>query len=190
MTDGGGVVRDLAQTLLSEGVWTTKTTKWYEKHERGVRLRRCLSCVSWSKRLAWGRQCAWQATCQRKILYRTHRGDGEQHRAGARRAQRKLHLQCHRQPDQQGRGDVPYPASGASSVRPHAVTGTSNGGAFSYNNNGNMTSRLVKTGDPTYTQTWDCENRLASVTGNPTPLRSGDCAARRRRLPMTGTERW
>jgi hypothetical protein len=28
-----------------------------------------------------------------------------------------------------------YPASGASSVRPHAVTATSNGGAFSYNAN-------------------------------------------------------
>jgi YD repeat-containing protein len=59
-----------------------------------------------------------------------------------------------------------YPASGPTSVRPHAVTGTSNGGAFSYNANGNMTSRRDKTGDPTYTQTWDYDNRLISVTGN------------------------
>lgn len=59
-----------------------------------------------------------------------------------------------------------YPASGPSSVRPHAVTGTSNGGAFSYDTNGNMTSRRDKTGDPTYSQVWDYENRLVSVTAN------------------------
>jgi len=59
-----------------------------------------------------------------------------------------------------------YPASGPSSVRPHAVTSTSNGGTFSYDTNGNMTSRRDKTGDPTYSQVWDYENRLVSVTAN------------------------
>ena len=59
-----------------------------------------------------------------------------------------------------------YPASGGSSVRPHAVSSTGNGGSFSYDANGNMTSRQVKSGDPTYVQTWDYENRLATVTGN------------------------
>jgi RHS repeat-associated protein len=44
------------------------------------------------------------------------------------------------------------------------VTGTSNGGSFVYDYNGNMTSRRLQTGGPTYTQTWDYDNRLASVT--------------------------
>ncbi len=59
-----------------------------------------------------------------------------------------------------------YPTSGPTSVRPHAVTGTSNGGTFSYDNNGNMTIRRDKTGDPTYAQAWDYENRLVAVNSN------------------------
>ena len=57
-----------------------------------------------------------------------------------------------------------YPASGASSVRPHAVTSTSNGGNFSYDANGNMTSRRLQSGGTTYSQQWDYENRLKQVT--------------------------
>ncbi len=57
-----------------------------------------------------------------------------------------------------------YPASGQGSVRPHAVSSTSNGGSFSYDNNGNMTSRRLQTGGTTYSQQWDYENRLKQVT--------------------------
>jgi hypothetical protein len=55
-----------------------------------------------------------------------------------------------------------YPAPG--SARPHAVSSTSNGGSFSYGENGNMTGRRLKTGDPTYMQTWDDDTRLKTVT--------------------------
>jgi RHS repeat-associated protein len=50
----------------------------------------------------------------------------------------------------------------------HAVTGTSIGGSFSYDENGNMTSRLLEEAGTTYTQQWDRENRLASVTDGTT----------------------
>ncbi len=54
-----------------------------------------------------------------------------------------------------------YPASGPGSVRPHAVTGLSTGESYSYDANGNMTTRVE--GGSTYTQNFDAENRLASV---------------------------
>ncbi|MBI3244284.1 MAG: hypothetical protein HYZ49_18550 [Chloroflexi bacterium] len=54
-----------------------------------------------------------------------------------------------------------YPASGPGAVRPHAVTGLSTGESYSYDANGNMTTRVE--GGSTYTQTFDVENRLASV---------------------------
>ncbi|MCL4506710.1 MAG: hypothetical protein M1434_11110 [Chloroflexi bacterium] len=44
----------------------------------------------------------------------------------------------------------------------HAVTALSNGSLFQYDANGNMTQRVE--GGVTYTQTWDSDNRLASVT--------------------------
>ena len=56
-----------------------------------------------------------------------------------------------------------------SGVDRRAVTwfdNTTNGGSFSYDNNGNMTSRRLKSVDPTYAQTWDYDNRLQSVTAN------------------------
>jgi RHS repeat-associated protein len=62
------------------------------------------------------------------------------------------------------KGGVTYTYPAAGSARPHAVTGASNGGSFSYDYNGNMTSRRLQTGGPTYTQTWDCDNRLVTVT--------------------------
>jgi RHS repeat-associated protein len=55
-----------------------------------------------------------------------------------------------------------YPASGSGSVHPHAVTGTDAGGSFTYDANGNMTGRQMD--GRTYEQSWDQENRLASVT--------------------------
>ncbi len=57
-----------------------------------------------------------------------------------------------------------YPPSGEDSVQPHAVTSTTAGGAFSYDAAGNMTSRKLTSAGPTYTQTWNSETRLASVT--------------------------
>ncbi len=65
-----------------------------------------------------------------------------------------------------------YPNPG--SVRPHAVITTTQGGSFSYDANGNpstslragMTSRREATGQPTYSQAFDAENRLQSVTVN------------------------
>jgi len=41
------------------------------------------------------------------------------------------------------------------------MTSTSGGGSFSYDGNGNMTSRTEN--GVTYQQTWDAENRLVSV---------------------------
>ena len=58
-----------------------------------------------------------------------------------------------------------YPASGQGSVRPHAVGSTTGGGSFGYDSNGNMTGRRLTTGGTAYTQGWDQENRLISVTG-------------------------
>ena len=65
-------------------------------------------------------------------------------------------------------------------LRPHAVISTSNGGSFSYDLHGNMTSRRVKTGDPAYMQAWDYENRL----------KWSRWAARGRCTPTTATGRW
>ncbi|MBU1879441.1 MAG: hypothetical protein KJ734_10870 [Chloroflexi bacterium] len=59
-----------------------------------------------------------------------------------------------------------YPASGPASARPHAVTSTSGGGSLSYDANGNMTSRREATGQPTYSQVFDAENRVSQVSGN------------------------
>ncbi|MBU1749716.1 MAG: hypothetical protein KKA73_18690, partial [Chloroflexi bacterium] len=59
-----------------------------------------------------------------------------------------------------------YPASGPASARPHAVTSTSAGGSFGYDANGNMTSRREATGQPTYSQVFDAENRVSQVSGN------------------------
>ena len=61
-----------------------------------------------------------------------------------------------------------YPPSGAGSVRPHAVTSTTAGGVYEYDDNGNMTRRIEN--GATYQQDWDAENRLTSVLvgGHPT----------------------
>ena len=54
-----------------------------------------------------------------------------------------------------------YAPSGVGSVRPHAVTATSAGDAMTYNANGNMTSRTEN--GVAYTQSWNQDNRLASI---------------------------
>ena len=56
-----------------------------------------------------------------------------------------------------------YPASGPSSVRPHAVITSSNAfnGNYNCDLNGNMTTRMDAS--VTYTQSWDAQNRLGSV---------------------------
>ena len=64
-----------------------------------------------------------------------------------------------------------YPTSGSSSVQPHAVSSrdipnTSNDDSFTYDANGNMTSRVQN--GVTWTQTFDAENRLVSVTDGTT----------------------
>ena len=57
-----------------------------------------------------------------------------------------------------------YPASGPSSVRPHAVITSSNAYNGNYNcfANGNMTTRMDAS--VTYTHTWDAQNRPSGVT--------------------------
>ncbi len=57
-----------------------------------------------------------------------------------------------------------YPASGPSSVRPHAVITSSNAynGSYGYDLNGNMTTRMDAS--VTYTQSWDAQHRLSGVT--------------------------
>jgi YD repeat-containing protein len=68
-----------------------------------------------------------------------------------------------------GVGAYAYTASGYDSVRPHAVN-TAGAGAnlstYVYDPNGNMTSRIEVSGTQrvTYTQGWDEENRLVTVT--------------------------
>src|SRR5438093_2569048 len=54
-------------------------------------------------------------------------------------------------------GTYTYPVSGASSVRPHAVS-TAGSNTYSYDNNGNMTSGAGRT------LTYDFENRPTSIT--------------------------
>ena len=60
-------------------------------------------------------------------------------------------------------GNYTYPASGPGSVRPHAVS-TAGSNTYQYDANGNLTQRVE--GGATYTQAWDAENRLISVTSN------------------------
>ena len=57
-----------------------------------------------------------------------------------------------------------YAASGAGSVRPHAVVSTTAGGQFSYDANGNMTSRRITATAAVQTLAWTAENRLQRVT--------------------------
>ena len=68
---GSATMQQTSEVLQVQGVRTTKTTK--ERCSLGAPFRvfRGLSRISWSKCLAWGRQCAWQTTCQRKTRYRT-----------------------------------------------------------------------------------------------------------------------
>jgi RHS repeat-associated protein len=73
----------------------------------------------------------------------------------------------------QGTGDTTrtytYPASGATSTRPHAVSTVVAAGAstgtdtYGYDNAGNTTTRNI-TGKPGQTLTWDPEDHLATVT--------------------------
>ncbi len=56
-----------------------------------------------------------------------------------------------------------YPNSGAGSVRPHAVSGLSNGWSYQYDANGNQTQRTVAAG--TYVLTYNVENQLVRVSG-------------------------
>lgn len=58
-----------------------------------------------------------------------------------------------------------YPASGAGSVRPHAVTSVGSS-SYGYDSNGNMTSRTVSGVASTFT--YEAENRLTGVTGGAT----------------------
>lgn len=63
-----------------------------------------------------------------------------------------------------GVGNLVYPSSGSGSIRPHAVSSTDGGNSFSYDLNGNMRSRTEN--GVTYTQGWDVNNALTSVTGD------------------------
>jgi len=44
---GSATMQQTSEVLQVQGVRTTKTTTWHEKHERRVLPRRSLSCVSW-----------------------------------------------------------------------------------------------------------------------------------------------
>ena len=59
-------------------------------------------------------------------------------------------------------GTYTYPASGPTSVRPHAATSIGANYSYAYDANGNMTTR--REGAVTYTQTWDEENRLKTIS--------------------------
>ena len=52
----------------------------------------------------------------------------------------------------------------------HAVTSLSSGNAYTYDANGNQTTRVI--GTDTYSLTYDAENRLTTVTKNGQPLAS------------------
>ena len=49
-------------------------------------------------------------------------------------------------------------------MRPHALTGTSAGGSFSYNNAAYMTSRRDRTGAVTWTYTWRLNHKLGQTS--------------------------
>jgi YD repeat-containing protein len=53
-------------------------------------------------------------------------------------------------------------------LRPHAAISTSKGGDFQCDSSGNMTGRRLEAEGVTYTQGWDAENRLISVTAGGT----------------------
>ncbi|MCP4429117.1 MAG: hypothetical protein GY803_31920, partial [Chloroflexi bacterium] len=57
---------------------------------------------------------------------------------------------------------IPDPARPYTHTQPHAVTGITGGQSFVYDANGNMTER--NDGNDSYTQMFDVENRLTSVT--------------------------
>ena len=64
------------------------------------------------------------------------------------------------------KGDIAQSYDATGNVRPHAVQARSDGGAFQYDANGNMTLRVEVSGTAvtTYTQEWTIDNRLAIVT--------------------------
>ena len=59
-----------------------------------------------------------------------------------------------------------YPAAGQG--RPHALTGTSAGGSFSYNNAGYMASRRDRTGAPTWSYAWRENHKLGQISSSAT----------------------
>ncbi len=67
-------------------------------------------------------------------------------------------------------GTYTYPTSGVGTVRPHAVTATTNGGSFGYDANGNMVTRVLS--PTTYTLVYDAENRLIQYKQGATVLAS------------------
>ena len=67
-------------------------------------------------------------------------------------------------------GTYTYPTSGVGTVRPHAVTATTNGGSFGYDANGNMVTRVLS--PTTYTLVYDAENRLIQYKQGTTVLAS------------------
>ena len=66
-------------------------------------------------------------------------------------------------------GNYSYPASGPTSVRPHAAAAAGSN-QYTDDNNGNMLTRVEVSGTLriTYTQAWDVENRLVAVTNTVT----------------------
>lgn len=59
-----------------------------------------------------------------------------------------------------------YPAPGQ--PRPHAVIGTANGGSFSYDNAGYMTSRRDRAGAVTWTYIWRENRKLGQISNSAT----------------------
>lgn len=60
-------------------------------------------------------------------------------------------------------GTYTYPASGPTSVRPHAATSIGANYSYTYDANGNMATRFEN--GVTYTHTWDAENRPKAISG-------------------------
>jgi RHS repeat-associated protein len=65
-----------------------------------------------------------------------------------------------------GIGSIGYNPSGANSVRPHAARYQNGVEYYAYDDNGNMTIRNDN-GVGTFFQTWNADNKLASVSGPP-----------------------